>query len=148
MEKKDAVLEQLLKKLGRVSVQGDEALEMLSWEEVEKANAEGLMTFGSHTHTHPILSQCPPERQRFELQTSRQVMIDHLGRGDLFAYPNGSPADFTGETKRLSREVGYECALTTIRGVNSPKSDHYELRRVGVGADMSFSEFRIGMLGW
>lgn len=148
VEKKDAVLEQLLDQLGRFSTQGDEALEMLRWEEIEKLNAEGLVTFGSHTHTHPILSQCSPERQRFELQTSREMMLEHLGRADLLAYPNGSPADFTGETKRLSRELGYECALSTIRGVNTPDSDRYELRRVGVGADLSFSDFRIGMLGW
>lgn len=148
VDKKDAVLEQLLGKLGRFSTQGNEALEMLTWAEVEKLNAEGLMTFGSHTHTHPILSQCSTDRQRFELQTSREMMMEHLGRGDLFAYPNGTEADFTGETKRLSRELGYECALSTIRGVNTPATDRYELRRVGVGADLSFSNFRIGMLGW
>jgi len=75
-------------------------------------------------------------------------MLEHLGRGDLFAYPNGTLADFTPETKRLSAELGYECALSTIRGVNTPAADRYELRRVGVGADTSFSEFRIEMLGW
>jgi peptidoglycan/xylan/chitin deacetylase (PgdA/CDA1 family) len=148
VEKKDALLEQLLDKLGRFSSEDDDALGMLSWEEVEKVNAEGLMTFGSHTHTHPILSQCTPERQQYELLTSRQFMLEHLGRGDLFAYPNGTTADFTPETKRLSSEVGYECAVSTIRGVNTQETDRYELRRVGVGADMSFSEFQIGMLGW
>jgi peptidoglycan/xylan/chitin deacetylase (PgdA/CDA1 family) len=148
VEKKEAALEQLLDQLGRFSTQNDDALEMLSWEEVEKLNAEGLITFGSHTHTHQILSQCSPERQQFELQASRQVMLEHLGRGDLLAYPNGTPADFTGETKRLSRELGYECALSTIRGVNTSETDCYELRRVGAGADITLSEFRIGMLGW
>ncbi len=148
VEKKDALLEELLDQLGRSSAQDNEGLAMLSWEEVEKLDAEGLMTFGSHTHTHPILSRCSPERQRFELMESRKAILEHLGRGDLFAYPNGTRSDFTQETKRLSRELGYECAFTTIRGVNTPETDRYELRRVGVGADMSLSEFRIGMLGW
>ena len=75
-------------------------------------------------------------------------MLDHLGKADLFAYPNGSPADFTCETKRLLSELGYGSAVTTIRGVNTIKTDTYELRRVGVGANTSFSQFEVGMLGW
>jgi peptidoglycan/xylan/chitin deacetylase (PgdA/CDA1 family) len=147
VDRKEAELQHLLDTLGRFSKDYD-AFAMLDWKEVEKLNAAGLVSFGSHTHTHQILSRCSPERQHFELLTSRKLMLEHLGKADLFAYPNGSPADYTSETKRLSSELGYECALTTIRGLNTSKTDPYELRRVGVGADMSFSEFQVGMLGW
>ena len=147
VERKEAVLQQLLDMLGQFAEDYD-ALGMLDWEEVKKLNDGCLVSFGSHTHTHQILSRCSPERQHFELLTSRNLMLENLGSADLFAYPNGTSADYTRETKRLVSEVGYRCALTTIRGANTSKADPYELRRVGVGAGMSFSEFRGRMIGW
>jgi peptidoglycan/xylan/chitin deacetylase (PgdA/CDA1 family) len=147
-EKKEELLTILLKELGQFSLQDREALAMLSWEEVDKLNATGLVSFGSHTHTHEILSRCSPEFQRDELQTSRNLLLEHLGGADLFAYPNGAPADYTNVTKQLLVQLGYKCGLTTVWGVNNRPSDLYELQRIGIGADTSFSEFQIGMLGW
>jgi peptidoglycan/xylan/chitin deacetylase (PgdA/CDA1 family) len=114
-EEEEAELERLLQTLGQFSYEDYDALAMLDWKEVKKLDAGGLLSFGSHTHTHKILSRCSPERQRFELLTSRQLMLDHIGKADLFAYPNGSATDFTSETKRLLLDLGYGSALTTIR---------------------------------
>src|SRR5262249_38060938 len=76
----------------------DSPLATMGWEEVEEMARAGLVTFGSHTHTHPILSRCSPEGQREELQVSRDILRERLGSADLFAYPNGSRADFTAQT--------------------------------------------------
>jgi peptidoglycan/xylan/chitin deacetylase (PgdA/CDA1 family) len=147
VDEKEARLQQLQDRLGRFAEDYD-AFAMLDWNEVEKLNAEGLVSFGSHTHTHQIMSRCSLEKQRFELLSSRKLMLEHVGNADLFAYPNGSPADYTRETKQLLSELGYGFALTAIRGLNTSETDVYELRRVGIGADMSFSRFQVRMLGW
>jgi peptidoglycan/xylan/chitin deacetylase (PgdA/CDA1 family) len=114
---------------------------------VDALRATGLVEFGSHTHTHPILSRCSLARQEHELRASRDVLRERLGRADLFAYPNGSRADFTSATQDLLRRLGYRCGVTTIPGLNRRGRDLYELRRVHVGADTSFATFEVRMLG-
>ena len=37
-------------------------LATLDWNEIEPMSRSGLIEFGSHTHTHPILSRCPLPR--------------------------------------------------------------------------------------
>jgi transposase len=119
----------------------------------QPGDAGWLGTAGRRTaigeNLHTGILYWPPRLDELESYTTLQAPnAQPRNRADLFAYPNGTPADYTSETKRLSSEAGYECALTTIRGVNTSETDFYELRRVGVGADMSFSEFQVGMLGW
>lgn len=147
-EHKEIALTELIDKLGRPSLQNDDRFDMLDWKDVEELAATELISFGSHTHTHQVLSRCNQERQFFELSTSRKILQQHLGNIDLFAYPNGTAADYTAETKRLVANAGYRCGLTTVPGLNQIGSDLYELRRVNVGANTSSSEFRIAMLGW
>jgi len=105
------------------------------------------MHVGSHTHTHPILAQCDATRQEQELRVSRQLLEDRFGRAELFAYPNGTAADFTPTTVHLAKRAGYRCALSTVAGLNVPRADLYALKRVNVGADMSFSAFEVAMTG-
>jgi len=147
-ERREVAVAEILKDLGPPADDYAEALAMLNWKEVETLHAAGLMSFGSHTHRHPILSKCSPERQHFELFTSRQIMIEHFGKADVFAYPNGTLADFTRYTKQLLAKLGYRWALSTIRGLNTSRTDSYELRRVGVGAAMTFPEFQTAMMGF
>jgi peptidoglycan/xylan/chitin deacetylase (PgdA/CDA1 family) len=144
---KDALLDRLLADLGESPISDNSALAMLSWQEVAKLNASGLIAFGSHTHTHQILARCTTDRQRFELLTSRNFLLDRLGNADLFAYPNGKPEDYTAETRALLSNCGYKCAVSTSKGLNNRTTDIYELNRMGVGADMSFAEFDAALLG-
>jgi peptidoglycan/xylan/chitin deacetylase (PgdA/CDA1 family) len=148
VELKEETFEKLLQDLNPTISSSSDAISMLKWEDVEFLQASGLISFGSHTHTHPILSRCPISRQREELLKSRDMLLEHLDNADLFAYPNGTKSDFTGDTKRLLAELGYKCALSAIRGVNSSTSDPYELRRIDNGAGTAFADFRVGLLGW
>jgi peptidoglycan/xylan/chitin deacetylase (PgdA/CDA1 family) len=102
---------------------------MLSWKEV-KAMHDGGISFGSHTVTHPILSKLPLERIREEIERARQLIEEKLGaRVRTFAYPNGRRSDFNEITKRVLRESGHVCALTTNFGTNECDQDVFELRR-------------------
>ncbi len=87
-------------------------------------------------------------RQRRELQKSQDTLLQQIGIADLFAYPNGTENDFTQSTKALLKELNYSCGLTTIRGLNPPGSDLYELRRVGVATGTSLADYELLMLGY
>lgn len=126
----------------------DEVFDLMNWEDVRSLSRSSLADFGSHTQTHQILSRCDPVRQRDELEKSHKALLEHTGRADLFAYPNGSAEDFTHSTKRLLKEVGYRCGLTTIRGLNSRGSDPYELRRVGVGSETTLADYELILSGY
>jgi peptidoglycan/xylan/chitin deacetylase (PgdA/CDA1 family) len=147
VREKDEALQRLLDSLGRDEDPGS-VFALMSWDEIHRLSRSGLADFGSHTHTHEILSQCDDARQKAELQQSRGVLLQHLENADLFAYPNGTAADFTELTKLLLRELGYRCGLSTIDGLNGAASDLYELRRVNVGADATLAEFELLMLGF
>jgi peptidoglycan/xylan/chitin deacetylase (PgdA/CDA1 family) len=149
VDEKDRALAKLQAALGvSLEVPSDSHLALMDWNEIEQLARTGDVSFGSHSHTHQILSCCSLERQREELQVSRNVLRDHVGVADTFAYPNGGRADFTSNTKHLLVELGYRCALATIPGLNSRKADFFELRRVRIGADTTFSKFERRMLGW
>jgi peptidoglycan/xylan/chitin deacetylase (PgdA/CDA1 family) len=145
---KDEKLEQLFQQLGHPTEAGsDSPVATLGWAEIQELVGSGLITFGSHTHTHPILSRCDPESAREELRLSRDILGEHLGKADLFAYPNGTSSDFTETTKRALKELGYRCALATVPGLNRVGADLFELRRVNVANDTTIKGFEVLMAG-
>jgi peptidoglycan/xylan/chitin deacetylase (PgdA/CDA1 family) len=102
---------------------------MLSWEEIRIMHENGI-SFGSHTMTHPILSKLPLDRAREEIQKSKRVIEERLRTPiRTFAYPKGSGDDFDDSTKRLLKEAGYACAVTTKFGANESGQDLFDLRR-------------------
>lgn len=110
-------------------------LEPLGWEEIRTMRKSGLISFGSHTYSHPILARCSGEVQKFELFEAKRRIESELGEEcRYFAYPNGMSADFTDVTKSLVAEAGYSIALTAETGYNCPPfTNQYELRRWGGG---------------
>jgi peptidoglycan/xylan/chitin deacetylase (PgdA/CDA1 family) len=117
---------------------------MLSWEEVG-AMAGDLVSFGSHTRSHPILSRCSLEELRVELGGAKADIESRLGKPAFaLAYPNGTRDDFDDQVKGVARDAGYRCALTTIFGTNHRGIDRYELRRGGPD-DVDAKDFGLKM---
>ncbi len=82
---------------------------------------------GSHTLTHPYLSQIPPERAREEIAASRKKLEDLFGRPVWhFCYPYG---DWNAATRDLVKEAGYTTACTTEPGVNGVDDSPFALKR-------------------
>jgi peptidoglycan/xylan/chitin deacetylase (PgdA/CDA1 family) len=140
-------LGEIVDSLGEDGIPPEASVLPLDWGEVDRLAQTGLVKFGSHAHTHPILSRCSVKMQRQELEMSRDILRERRLSADLFAYPNGSRADFTADTQRLLRELGYRCGLTTILGLNRSDADRYALRRVQVGADTLGRMFEIRLAG-
>lgn len=110
-------------------------LQPLAWDQVRSMHSSGLVSFGSHTVAHPILSRCDPSQLAAELAASRRRIEDELQAPcPCFAYPNGSPADFTPATIDAVREAGYSLAVTMEPGyATSPPIQPLRLRRWGAG---------------
>jgi peptidoglycan/xylan/chitin deacetylase (PgdA/CDA1 family) len=61
---------------------------VLSWNGLREALATGLVTIGSHTHTHALLDRLPADDVAAELDRSIALIEDNLGvHPSHFAYP-------------------------------------------------------------
>jgi peptidoglycan/xylan/chitin deacetylase (PgdA/CDA1 family) len=108
----------------------------------------GLVDFGAHTVSHAILADLSLAQAKHEIEGSKQGLERVLGRKvSLFSYPSGGSRDYNDVVKRLVREAGFDCAVTTMNGDNGPDSDMFELRRIGLSHENSFTVFMVKSSG-
>jgi peptidoglycan/xylan/chitin deacetylase (PgdA/CDA1 family) len=82
---------------------------------------------GSHTLTHPYLTQLPLSQAREEITASRKRLEDTFGRRiEHFCYPYG---DWNEAVQDLVAAAGYRTACTTVPGVNTAAESPYALKR-------------------
>jgi peptidoglycan/xylan/chitin deacetylase (PgdA/CDA1 family) len=104
----------------------------LTWEYIREM-AETMISFGAHTHTHPVLSTLPHSEAEQEILRSKQVLENHLQQEiNLFAYPYGETTDFTEATKSILKRHNFLCACSTIPGTNDLTCDLFDIKRVVV----------------
>jgi peptidoglycan/xylan/chitin deacetylase (PgdA/CDA1 family) len=104
---------------------------MLTWDEAQALLGLGF-SIGAHTVTHPILSRLDPEAMWAEIDGSRAAIERNLGiRVRAFAYPNGGADDYDARALAAVERAGFTCAVTTRRGLNTPRTPRFELRRGG-----------------
>ncbi|MBF0529815.1 MAG: polysaccharide deacetylase family protein [Deltaproteobacteria bacterium] len=105
---------------------------MLNWDEVRMLS-NNRTHIGSHTVSHTILGHLPEKDALQELEISKNILEDQLNAPvKTFAYPNGKISDFNEVSIDLLKKTGYECAVTTIRGINSNGADLFRLHRTMV----------------
>ncbi|HEX5735891.1 MAG TPA: polysaccharide deacetylase family protein [Blastocatellia bacterium] len=105
----------------------------LTWEQVREMDAAGV-EIGSHTLTHPILTNICRDRLRRELNDSRRRLEEVLRRKvDLFCYPNG---DYDRMVSSEVERAGYRCAVTSRHGLNTSDADPLALRRIHTERDI------------
>lgn len=117
----------------------------LSWDEVREMGETGLISFGSHTAGHPILTTLKPQEIKEELIRSKEKLIAEGVVDDPalipFCYPNGN---HTKQIADMVKETGYNLAVTTKNGWNSFKAEPFTLKRVGIHQDMSSTKAMFG----
>lgn len=114
---------------------------MLTWDQIRAMGREGI-TFGSHTMTHPAVSQLKESQMDRELGDSKRALEQRIGSPTAhFAYPFGQPADCGTTALPFLVRNGYRSASTTVEGVNEPGDDLYQLRRSQVGNERRISMF-------
>jgi len=78
--------------------------------------AAGGMTFGFHTHTHPVLSRLTRDAQRAELGSGVGLIRDLTGQAHVsFCYPYGFTHTYNADTLAVLEECGYSMAFNTVR---------------------------------
>jgi len=117
---------------------------VLDWDQLRLLARDGV-TLGSHTRTHPILTQLPPDRIREEVQGSQQDLKKEIGYAlPVFCYPNGDHDD---TVTSILHEEGFRLGFTTLVGDNAMDSaDLLRLRRIGITPRSSLPIFSLRLL--
>jgi peptidoglycan/xylan/chitin deacetylase (PgdA/CDA1 family) len=112
----------------------DDLLRPLTWEEVRMMGATGWISFGAHTMHHPVLGYlADPREVEHEVQESRTELEKQIGcRVRAFAYPCGRMEHIGKHGLEAVQKAGYDWAVTTERGVNTPAVHPLLLRRIVV----------------
>ncbi len=119
---------------------------MMNWDELREMARAGV-EIGAHTCTHPILTRQTTEVARAEIEDSRRVLEEGLGKPPVhFAYPNGSGIlNHDARTAALVREAGFRSAATSVNGPLRRNSDPYRLERVGVSRHSAYDGFVLNL---
>jgi len=138
----------LLSLLDPVATDDGGTFGIMSWSEVRRMEATGIITFGGHTVNHEIVSRLDDRELEHEIGDSMRDVAAHVARlTATFAYPNGTRADFDARAAAAVAAAGGSAAVTTIEGLNDPDTDRFALRRVTVGGDVGLDEFRVRVSG-
>lgn len=109
----------------------------LNWAEIDEMIESGLISFGSHTVSHQILTTLDNLRIKKELIDSRKKLLKKNVFANScisFCYPNGN---YTKEIADMVRLTGYQLAVTTRKGWNHADADKFTLKRIGIHEDMT-----------
>ncbi len=98
-------------------------------EEIAAADPN-FVSFGNHTHTHPVLASLTPRQQLGEIMAAQRKLLELTGRTPwAMAYPFGLRPHYNAESKRLARDTGHRAALDMRRRMNVGRVDPFELSR-------------------
>ena len=105
----------------------------VSWAALRDVLETGLVTIGSHTHTHALLDRIPPRGAEEELRRSIGLIEERLGvHPEHFAYPKalaGSPAN-----EAIVRRHFRSAALAGTRPNRYGRTDPHRLARSPIQA--------------
>ena len=112
---------------------------ILSVSQLRELDRAGI-TVGSHTRTHPRLTEIGAARVADELRGSKTALEQILGkRVDYFAYPYGQ---YSQAVRDEVERAGYRAACSTRSGFNRSTVDRFLLRRIEVYGSDSIAGFR------
>jgi peptidoglycan/xylan/chitin deacetylase (PgdA/CDA1 family) len=118
----------------------------LSWDEVREMTAGGI-EFGSHTMTHPILSNVNAEQLALEVSESKRIMEQELGSEVLtFSYPVGGRTSFNEMVKAEVQKCGFRYAVSYREGVAKKGCDPFALPRIHIETSHSLNLFRANLM--
>lgn len=121
---------------------------VLSAEMIQTIDSD-LITFGSHTVSHPDLTRMPISQVDYELKESRRMLEEILGHPvTMISFPHGchNPA-----LLERARAVGYDRAFLITPSLSLTKGPEFALGRVEVSPTDWAIEFRLkisGMYTW
>jgi peptidoglycan/xylan/chitin deacetylase (PgdA/CDA1 family) len=120
----------------------------MNWAEARELAAHGI-DFGSHSHSHEILSRLTRDEQEREMRQSRDLLEQHLGVCvDTMAYPVGGRDAYNSDSFAALEAAGYAAAFSHDKSdVNRPgEVFRYNILRLSVGLDtpLQLMALRVG----
>lgn len=113
--------------------------DLMNWEELASLNPK-LITIGSHSMTHPILSSIDEDEIDREIVQSRRVLEERLQRRvEYFCYPNGNYDDKIVSAVRKT----YTAAIAVESKTVTAGEDLYRLPRISAAADPEMLAWRL-----
>jgi peptidoglycan/xylan/chitin deacetylase (PgdA/CDA1 family) len=114
------------------------SLPLMDWARIRELAAAGII-FGSHSLTHPDLTQLGAEKLAAEVGDSKKLIEDRIGlEVRHFCYPYGA---HNPRVVDAVENAGYATACVTRRGAVSRDSDPFRLPRLTVGKRMGLLRF-------
>jgi peptidoglycan/xylan/chitin deacetylase (PgdA/CDA1 family) len=118
----------------------------ISWDAMRDAISTGLVTIGSHTHSHALLDRISEARIDEELATSVTIIEDRLGLTPRhFAYPKSVPPSPAAD--RAVRQRFASAALAGTRPNRYRNTDPYRLARSPIQNGDEMRWFRAKVAG-
>ncbi len=112
----------------------------MKWEEIKEIINQDI-EIGSHTLSHPHLTQITLEKAKEEIFSSKKVLEDKIGKEvKFFCYPYG---EFNENIIEFVKIAGYRYAFVTPKKNIKIKNSKYTLRRVGIYGHNSFFTFKL-----
>lgn len=146
-------IEHLLTRLEKSPIHsGNDALnfgvdQFLNWDQVLELQQSGLVTIGSHAHSHTPLPSLGYDGAKIELARSRREIQDHgIQATTVCAYPNGDVDD---SVAAAAKDAGFALGFGTRKGPTCHGDDPLRLPRINVHEQSSATraEFLCLILG-
>jgi peptidoglycan/xylan/chitin deacetylase (PgdA/CDA1 family) len=113
--------------------------DVMSWKELSSIDSS-LVTIGSHTVTHPILTTLTAGELSYEICESRRWLEEKLKRPiEHFCYPNGA---FNEAVLTCVRNC-YRSAVNSVAGKVTPGEDLHSLRRINTARQLPLLAWRL-----
>ena len=113
----------------------------MTWDQIRDAQLKGI-NIGSHTHTHRVMSALALEEQKIELQISKKLIEEKIGKEvKSVAFPVGGYEHFHAESPGLAKEEGYKLAFSFHTGVNPiQKINAFDIKRIAPSSSLAVFE--------
>ncbi|MCC2614872.1 polysaccharide deacetylase family protein [Aestuariibacter halophilus] len=124
----------------------DSAPKMMTPTQVRELSDAGV-NIGAHTVDHPIMKVQDEAEQLRQLTVCKETLEQWLDKPVTgFAYPNGRPdTDYDSTSVMQVKKAGFEHAVSTRWGINTPSTDPYQLNRF-TPWDHSQSKFHLRLV--
>jgi peptidoglycan/xylan/chitin deacetylase (PgdA/CDA1 family) len=102
--------------------------DFMDWNQLREIAASG-MSIQSHSFDHIYLSDCNPEEQKYQLQKSKAIIEDKIGKEVIILAPPGGR--YNRQTINIAKSLGYDTIANSKPGVWE-KLDQYLIPRIPV----------------
>lgn len=102
----------------------------MSWQDVKELSEK--FTIGGHTHTHPIMSYLNDDELDAEIELPLAFLKKIGIHTQHFSYPEGLDYCYNDKVIKRLKHYGIKICPTAISGLNTTKTDLFNLKRIMV----------------